>query len=35
MAPESWVVQEKAQASPEEPKPVVYQKNLLEKEKQK
>jgi hypothetical protein len=35
MAPESWVVQEKAQASLEEPKPVVYQKNLLEKEKQK
>jgi hypothetical protein len=29
------VVQEKAQALPEEPEPVVYQKNLLEKEKQK
>jgi hypothetical protein len=35
MAPESRVVQEEAQAPPEEPEPVVYQKNLLEKEKQK
>jgi hypothetical protein len=35
MAPEPRVVQEEAQASPEEPEPVVYQKNLLEKEKQK
>jgi hypothetical protein len=35
MASEPRVVQEEAQASPEEPKPVVYQKNLLEKEKQK
>jgi hypothetical protein len=34
MAPESRVVQEEAQAPPEEPEPVVYQKNLLEKEKQ-
>jgi hypothetical protein len=35
MAPEPRVVQEKAQALSEEPEPVVYQKNLLEKEKQK
>jgi hypothetical protein len=35
MAPEPWVVQEKAQVPPKEPEPVVYQKNLLEKEKQK
>jgi hypothetical protein len=35
MAPEPQVVQEEAQARPEEPEPVVYQKNLLEKEKQK
>jgi hypothetical protein len=34
MAPEPRVVQE-AQAPPEEPEPVVYQKDLLEKEKQK
>jgi hypothetical protein len=34
MAPEPRVVQEEAQARPEEPEPVVYQKNLLE-EKQK
>jgi hypothetical protein len=32
MAPEPRVVQE-AQAQPEEPEPVVYQKNLLENEK--
>jgi hypothetical protein len=32
---ESRVVQVEAQAPPEEPEPVVYQKNLLEKEKQK
>jgi hypothetical protein len=35
MTPEPRVVQEEAQAQPEEPEPVVYQKNLLEKEKQK
>jgi hypothetical protein len=35
MAPEPRVVQEEAPAPPEEPQPVVYQKNLLEKEKQK
>jgi hypothetical protein len=35
MAPEPRVVQEEAQVPPEEPDPVVYQKNLLEKEKQK
>jgi hypothetical protein len=29
------MVQEEAQAPPEEPEPMVYQKNLLEKEKQK
>jgi hypothetical protein len=28
-------VQEEAQTPPEEPEPVVYKKNLLEKEKQK
>jgi hypothetical protein len=33
MAPEPRVVQEDAQVPPEEPEPVVYQKNLLEKEK--
>jgi hypothetical protein len=33
MAPEPRVVQEEAQVPPEEPEPVVYQKNLLEKEK--
>jgi hypothetical protein len=33
MAPELRVLQEKAQVPPEEPEPVVYQKNLLEKEK--
>jgi hypothetical protein len=35
MAPEPQVVQEGAQVPPEEPEPVVDQKNLLEKEKQK
>jgi hypothetical protein len=35
MAPEPRVVQEEAQALPEEPEPVVDQKNLLGKEKQK
>jgi hypothetical protein len=35
MAPEPRVVQEGAQVPPEEPEPVVDQKNLLEKEKQK
>jgi hypothetical protein len=34
-APEPWLVQEEAQAPPKEPEPVVYWKNLLEKEKQK
>jgi hypothetical protein len=29
------VVQEEAQVPPKEPEPVVYQKNLLKKEKQK
>jgi hypothetical protein len=33
MALEPRVVQEEAQAPPKEPEPVVYQKNLLEKEK--
>jgi hypothetical protein len=35
MAPEPRVVQEEPHASPEESEPVVYQENLLEKEKQK
>jgi hypothetical protein len=35
MAPKPQVVQEEAQAPPEDPEPVVYRKNLLKREKQK